>query len=106
MTDKLVRLAPLRQSQTGWLYNTVPNFLPSWEATLFFRVHGPTSPGADGLALWLVVRVCGGGVGGKGAHVSLHVRVARAMECGVLTSLWCRCRSREEVRKCESVDLL
>ena len=54
----------------------------------------------------LVVRVCGGGVGGKGAHVSLHVRVARAMECGVLTSLWCRCRSREEVRKCESVDLL
>eukprot|EP00992_Anisonema_acinus_P014442 TRINITY_DN9296_c0_g1_i1.p1 TRINITY_DN9296_c0_g1~~TRINITY_DN9296_c0_g1_i1.p1 ORF type:complete len:325 (-),score=53.26 TRINITY_DN9296_c0_g1_i1:14-988(-) len=53
VTDKFIRLAPDKQSRLGWLWNDQANYLESWEASLYFRVHSKRNPGADGLALWL-----------------------------------------------------
>jgi mannose-binding lectin 1 len=54
ITDKYVRVAPDKQSRTGWLWNDQANHLTQWEALLSFRIHSRRNPGADGLALWYV----------------------------------------------------
>lgn len=52
--DDMVRLTPAKPSRRGSLWNLQPLHARDWEISLTFRVHGPKSPGADGMALWYV----------------------------------------------------
>lgn len=50
--DTAIRLTPSLPSRAGYIWNTEPLHLYSWEATFEARVYGPSQPGADGFAFW------------------------------------------------------
>jgi len=54
VTNQYVRLTPDQSSRVGWVYNTQPADIPSWQFIATFRIHNAKSPGADGIALWYV----------------------------------------------------
>eukprot|EP01027_Heterolobosea_sp_BB2_P017124 GEZU01024293.1.p1 GENE.GEZU01024293.1~~GEZU01024293.1.p1 ORF type:complete len:528 (+),score=140.71 GEZU01024293.1:92-1675(+) len=53
-TEEMVRLVPAIRSRAGWIWNTEPVQFDNWEVELEFRIHNTRSPGADGMAFWLV----------------------------------------------------
>eukprot|EP01013_Petalomonas_cantuscygni_P031419 TRINITY_DN57621_c0_g1_i1.p1 TRINITY_DN57621_c0_g1~~TRINITY_DN57621_c0_g1_i1.p1 ORF type:complete len:329 (-),score=58.13 TRINITY_DN57621_c0_g1_i1:147-1133(-) len=55
LTDTHVRLTPSRSSRVGYIWNTEPLRLHSWELAISARVHGPGAA-ADGFVLWYTKR--------------------------------------------------
>eukprot|EP01013_Petalomonas_cantuscygni_P030373 TRINITY_DN56340_c0_g1_i1.p1 TRINITY_DN56340_c0_g1~~TRINITY_DN56340_c0_g1_i1.p1 ORF type:complete len:314 (-),score=66.46 TRINITY_DN56340_c0_g1_i1:656-1597(-) len=54
VTSHFIRLVPHRQNRFGAMWNAATIDRPKWEADIGFRIHYPSTPGADGFALWYV----------------------------------------------------
>mmetsp|Transcript_37493 Transcript_37493/g.62172 ORF Transcript_37493/g.62172 Transcript_37493/m.62172 type:complete len:513 (+) Transcript_37493:119-1657(+) len=72
--DSYIRLTQALESRAGWLFSREPFEYHAWAAVLEYKVGGPRSPGADGMALWYVQHPAQGTVfGGSEKYTGLGI---------------------------------